>query len=328
MHPGEKHPHLVRLFPHGGVLLLTESLVLYRPRETLKILMWFRRVHIPGKARGTWKLAVRPRVREWLLDIMDAYADSGRDIFGCSLQVFGDIYTEIFWLLQTPELGDNGLMCCEWDYETPNDEAPIVSAAQLRVLQARREWKGEGAEREPDDYNIRQNDDLLVQWFAEWAIVNLHNFRKYNVILGYAKDHPFTEPAISQYEKAYGHIEVMTYDDAFSRHKVTAQSKLDEMEAERRRKLKEELPAKRAAARKGRKEERAAAKVALEARMKSFRDVGATGQEAREAGRRLLSEMGGSEKEIEECRVDMDRVFLDKWWEESAEDGRGERMNE
>lgn len=321
MHPGEKHPHLVRLFPHGGILLLTESLVLYRPRETLRILMWFRRVHIPGKAPGTWKLAVRPRVREWLLDIMDAYADSGKDIFGCSIQIFADIYTEIYWLLQTPDPGDNGLMCCEWDYETPTDEAPIVSAANLRVLQARKEWKGEGAELEPDDYNIRQNDDLLIQWFAEWAIVNLHNFRRYNVILGYTKDHPFTEPAISEYEKAYGHIEVMTYEDAFTRHKVTAQSKLDDMEVERRRKLKEELPAKRAAAKKDRKEERAAAKAALEARMRAFRDVGATEQEAMRAGRQLLREMGGSRKEIEECKVDVDRVFVDKWWEESGDDG-------
>lgn len=166
MNPGEKHPHLVRLFPHGGVLLLTESLVLYRPREALRILMWFRLVHMPSKTPGTWKLAVRPRVREWLLDIMDACSESGKDIFGFSIQIFADIYTEIFFLLQTPDPGDDGLMCHEWDYETPTEEAPLVSSSSLRVLQARKEWKDEGADIGPDDSNIRQNDDLLVQWFA------------------------------------------------------------------------------------------------------------------------------------------------------------------
>ena len=328
MHPGEKHPHLIRLFPHGGVLLLTESLVLYQPHETLRMLMWFRRVHVPSKAPGTWKIAVRPRVREWILDIMDAYSDSGKDIFGCSIQVFANIYTEIYWLLQNPDPSDNGLMCCEWDYETPTEEAPIVSSSSLRALQARREWKGEGADREPDDDNIRQNDDLLVQWFAEWAIVNLQNFRKYHVILGYAKDHPFTETAISAYEKAWGHIEVMTYEEACTRHKVTAQSELNEMEAQRRRKLKEGLPAKKAAASKARREERETLKAALEVRMQTFRDGGAAEEEVIRAGRQLLRDRGGSAKEIEECKVDMDRVFAsNRWWEEQEEVMEGGDIN-
>lgn len=316
MHPGEKHPHLIRLFPHGGVLLLTESLILYRPREALRVLMWFRRVHVPGKTPGTWKIAVRPRIREWLLDIMDAYSNSGKDIFGCSLQMFADIYTEIYWLLLSPEPGVNCLLCHEWDYETPTDEAPIVSSASLRVLQTRKEWKGQGADTAPDDDNIRQNDDLLAQWFAEWAIVNLHNFRKYNIILGYTKDDPFTKVAIPAYEKAWGHIEVMTPEEAFARYKVTPQSKLDDMEAERRRKLQQHLPAGRAAAKKARKDERQAAKSALEARMQAFKDVGATDEEIMRAGRQHLRDLGGSEKEVRECKVDVDRVFVDRWWEE------------
>ena len=313
---GEKHPHLVRLFPHGGVLLLTESLMLYRPRETLRILMWFRRVQVPGKAPGTWKLAVRPRVREWLLDIIEAYTDSGKDIFGCSKQIFGDIYTEIYELLQDPDPSYDRLMCHEWDYEIPTDEAPIVSSSSLRVLQARKEWRGEGADTEPDDDHIKQNDDTLAQWFAEWATANLHTFRKYHIILGYAKDNPFTATAIAAYEKGWGHIEVMTSEEACVRHKVTPQSKLDDMEADRRRKQKEQLPAKKAANAKARKEAREAAKLALELRMQLFRDAGATEEQVLSAGRLLLRELGGSEKEVEECKVDMKRAFVERWWED------------
>lgn len=323
MHPGEKHPHLVRLFPHGGVLLLTESLILYHSRESLRILMWFRRVHLRARAPGTWKLAMRPRIREWLLDLVEAFSDSGKDIFGCGVQIFADIYTEIYWLLQKPDPGANGLMCHEWDYEIPTDEAPIVTSSSLRVLQTRKEWKGERAdEMEPDDDNIRQNDDLLAQWFAEWAIAHLDSYRKFHIILGYAHDHPFTNRAISAYEKAWGHVEVMTFDEAFKRHKVTPQSELDTMEAERRRKLKEHLPARKAAAFKARKEEREAATAALEARIQAFRDAGATEEEVVRAGRQLLrEELGGSEREIEECRVDMERVVVgDRWWEENVDE--------
>lgn len=324
MHPGEKHPHLIRLFPHGGVLLLTESLILYQPRESLRILMWFRRVYLPAKASGTWKLAMRPRIREWLLDLIEAYVDSGKDIFGCGVQVFADIYTEIYWLLQKPDPGANGLMCHEWDYEIPTDEAPIVTSASLRVLQDRKEWKGELPDKiEPDDNKIRQNDDLLAQWFAEWAIANLHSYRKFHIILGYTHDHPFTDRVISAYERAWGHVEIMTFNEAFKRHKVTPQSELDVMEAERRRKLKEQLPARKAAALKARKEEREAAKATLEARMQVFRDAGATEEVVVRAGRQLLrDELGGSEKEVEECRVDMERVVVgDRWWEEEEKEG-------
>ena len=325
MHPAEKHPHLFRLFPHGGVLLLTESLLLYRPYESLRMLMWFRRIHVHAKAPGTWKIAVRPRIREWLLDILDAYTSSKKDIFGYSMQIFADIYTEIYWLLQKPNPGDSGLMCYEWDYELPTDEAPMVCSSSLRALQARKEWQGEGADTRPDDEHIRQNDNLLAQWFAEWAIVNLHNFRKFHIILGYTEDHPFTDTAISAFEKQWGHLEVMTFEEACHRHKVAPQSKLDDMEAERRRKLKEQLPAKKAAAEKARREEREAARLALEARMQMYRDHGCTEEEARRAGRQLLRDLGGTEAEIEECRVDMERVFGDRWWEgDGAETGEAD----
>lgn len=40
------------------------------------------------------------------------------------------------------------------------------------------------------------------------------------------------------------------------------------------------------------------------------------------AGRQLLrEELGGSEREIEECRVDMERVVVgDRWWEENVDE--------
>ena len=119
----------------------------------------------------------------------------------------------------------------------------------------------------------------------------------------------------------------MTFEEACKRHKVTPQSKLDGMEAERRRKLKEQLPAKKAAAEKARMEEREAARLALEARMQMFRDGGGTEEDARRAGRELLRDLGGSEAEVEGCRVDMERVFGERWWEGDAAQADTDRMD-
>ncbi|KAK4691931.1 hypothetical protein P7C71_g5175, partial [Lecanoromycetidae sp. Uapishka_2] len=297
MTSAEKHPHLVRFFPHGGVILLTESLILCRPREALRIIMWFRRAHLPSKQSGTWKLAARPRFREWLLDLLDLYTDTQKDVFGHGIQIIADIYTEILWLLEDPNQ-PLSYQVEDFDTELPTREAPLVTSSSLKALQARKEWKGDTPETiEIDHHNIAQNDDLLIQWFAEWAIVHLDSFRKFHAVLGCPAGDETGKKSIKNYENRWGHIEVFTAEDCFSRHKVTPQDKLDEMEAERRRKLREMAPKVKAEAIKARKEERLVAKAALETRIRVWREHGASEEEVAEAGRRFLRDTGGSEME-------------------------------
>lgn len=307
--PAEQHNHLVRFFPHGGVILLTESLILYRPHEALRIIMWFRRVHLPSRQSGTWKLAARPRFREWLLDLLDLYEDTQKDVFGHGKQAIARIYTEILWLLENAN-EPLTYQVYDWDPELPTDEAPLVTSSSLKTLQARKEWKGETPETtEIDHYNIRQNDDLLIQWFAEWAMVHLDSFRKFHAVLGYPPGHELGEKCTKEYQKFWGHIEVLTADECFTRHSVTPQEKLDEMEIERRRKLRGNATKVKEENRKARTEERQTAQVALETRMQVYRDHDATEEEIIEAGRQFLREIGGSEKEIKACAVDIDRQF-------------------
>lgn len=244
---------------------------------------------------------------------MDACTDNGKDIFGCGgIQIFAAIYTEIIWLLGSNDPGNLDLMCHEWDTETPTDDAPMVSPSSLSALQARKEWKGEGSTISPDHDHVRQNDDLLTQWFAEWAIVSLHRFRKFHIILSHpdsSDNHEECAKTIKAVERRWGHVEALTAEDCFKRHRVTDQTKLDEMEAERRKRARAELSGKKQAARQARAEEREAAKDALEERMRYLRDGGAGDGEVVEAGRRLLRGLGASEKEVRECRVDEERVF-------------------
>lgn len=55
-----------RLFPHGGVILLTEDFMVHEPDATVIILSWFTE-WTRKKFPGSWKIMLRPNVLDWLL---------------------------------------------------------------------------------------------------------------------------------------------------------------------------------------------------------------------------------------------------------------------
>jgi hypothetical protein len=60
----ESQTHIIRLFPNGTAILLTESAMAEQPERTLAILRWFS--HTAKTKRGTWKIVLVPNVRRWL----------------------------------------------------------------------------------------------------------------------------------------------------------------------------------------------------------------------------------------------------------------------
>lgn len=68
--------HIERLFPHGGVILLTEDLIRHDPDTAILITAWFRE-YILRKHPGSWKLFLRPDIQRWLLK-MDEQSDDDR----------------------------------------------------------------------------------------------------------------------------------------------------------------------------------------------------------------------------------------------------------
>ncbi|KAI9680332.1 MAG: hypothetical protein M1829_001218 [Trizodia sp. TS-e1964] len=71
---GNENPHspstsfsVVRLFPLGGILLLTDEIFIQNPTGALNILIWFNNQR-QSRAPGTWKLAARSGLRDWLLN--------------------------------------------------------------------------------------------------------------------------------------------------------------------------------------------------------------------------------------------------------------------
>ena len=305
--------------------------MLYRPREALRILMWFRLVkNHRERVPGTWKLAVRVHIRPWLLSILDLYEKTKKDCFGFGKQVFGDIYTNITWLLQDdydPDginayLVPNGMMCYEWDSETPNEDAPLVAPAALREMRRRNAWKTESSGIEIDHDNIRLNDDVLVQWFAEWATVACENFRRFHVVLGYEPGDVF-EDINRRYRKTWGHIDVLTAEKCCKRENITPQAELDMKEAARLRSNRKQAPPIYAKIERGRKKEREAAEISLEKVKAMYRDAGATEEQIRDGARIHLRQTGASLKEIKEMDIDMN---LKNSWNQGPKRGLANDM--
>ena len=341
--PNGNHPHLVHLLPQGGVILLTISLILYHPYEALRILRWFRLHQLPSKQSGTWKIAVRPRINEWLLDIHDlCHQETWKSPFGdFNLQVYADIRTELWFLLQR-NVEPWGLLVERWDPEVPLREAPVV--AEISLQRGQKEWEGDSFETAKINHvAVRWNDEELIQWFSEWAGTHLQDYRRFQVILGYPKGDKEGDYLTRCYEKGYGYLddgpnkpgrqerglvrrpdgtefrsiwernllEIISYEKCFSRHNIPDQATLDKKFADFHQKEKDRLPIVRAEANAARREERAAARNTLATVMQICRDRGGNETHARAAGRRhllwLRDEQGSAtDKEVEDCAIDMD----------------------
>ncbi|KAL9116512.1 MAG: hypothetical protein Q9187_006963, partial [Circinaria calcarea] len=152
LRPVPPNPFLTRLFPHGGALLLTDSLILNRPREVVRILAWFDTNILFNKPAGTWKLCLRPRFRSWILNIIQH-----------KLLEEGKVYVEIYALIY--KILPMELMDEDDDFETPKEEAPIAYASSIGGLDLN---VGLGP-KSSDTEGIARNDALLVDWFAGWT---------------------------------------------------------------------------------------------------------------------------------------------------------------
>ena len=204
------HPHLVRMFPYGGIILLTASLILYQPSKALKILRWFRLLHLPAKPAGSWKIAMYPRVKEWLGDILDlCNRETHQTPFGYPIQVIADIYQEVFFLLERKDLF-GGQMVEDDDEEIPTHEAPIVSERLLP--NERPSWTGDKYENTVLDRTaIEWNDENLIHWFSQWVSGRNIEHRRFQVILGYSKNSERGAYVTACYKKGYGYLEEGIY---------------------------------------------------------------------------------------------------------------------
>ncbi|KAM0110854.1 hypothetical protein ACP6JB_003424 [Aspergillus fumigatus] len=171
------HPtYFQRLFPHGGVILITEDFMLRDPDATLIILAWLKD-WIKQKFPGSWKIMFRPNILDWLLKQSES-----KDPFRQGIRV-----------ASTERTSGNNLSGASGEH----NEDPVISLDAIPLY---------GSPTEDDDADIhkgltqeQRNADHLGEFFAGWAIVNNHRFRRF-VMLTAVKPLPRWE--------AWQHIEI------------------------------------------------------------------------------------------------------------------------
>ncbi|EAW08490.1 putative Chromo domain protein Chp1p [Aspergillus clavatus NRRL 1] len=159
--------HFQRLFPHGGVILITEDFMVREPDATLIILAWFRD-WIKPKFPGNWKIMFRPDVLNWLLQQPEPKDPSKHGVWWAMYAL----------IIQINSVGLEGM-----PRETLNgtsdehSESVVISPPNIPLY---------GSRTEDDDPNIPKgltqeyrNTDHLAEFFAGWALVHNHCYRRF-----------------------------------------------------------------------------------------------------------------------------------------------------
>lgn len=291
-------PHLIRLFPTGSCLLITESLFLRRPKDALRILRWFRLDQLVTKPPGTWKVAMRPRPIEWILHMMDAF-EPHQNTSSSVYQLYADICSELAFMLFSAGGKSRALVSPE-DMTVPSPEAPIICPTSLKTFDEKVGWKGNVKNNtEVASQDIAKNDEVLVKWFAETSTIRFEQFRKFNIITGYERD----DEKATKWGAKYGHLEVMTTEEYCKINHVASAASLEQKEFDRQKKVREEAPRKKAALAHAQKKQLESRAATVRRYAYNLRAKGCDEETVVHRGRDLMAGFGCSPGEVERFEV-------------------------
>jgi len=221
--PNMTHPHLTRLFPHGCMLLLTDSLILLRPLDAVRLLAWFRLKVLVEKPAGTWKLVTRPGLRNFCLNCCrerDDHEEGKR---------FVEIYQELVLMLDADELYD-------FDEDRPKDEAPIYCMPKIKTFNTK-VGRRVDYNRNLDHAAIAKNDEVLVEFFAGWVSCNIEHYRRFHIVTGFEDASPYGKVARDGWAEKCSFLEIFHPDVFHTKIKVPSQEALDVLAAQKHREI-------------------------------------------------------------------------------------------
>ena len=196
----ETPQHLIKLFPSGGALLLTDSFIVTQPRQAVRMLHWFVYHIIQNKRPGSWKLALRPRFRDWLLRMIESLDPPKGN-------AFVELYTMFYKLLPL------ALMDEDTDFELPKPEAPVVTPRYLSNFDY-----SVGLGVLPNETEtMRRNDERLVDWFAGWARTKVYTLRRLHVVYS---DQLLSKEQIKPWRHKWHHLGFWTVEGCFREHSI------------------------------------------------------------------------------------------------------------
>ncbi|KKK18710.1 hypothetical protein ARAM_001211 [Aspergillus rambellii] len=160
--------HFQRLFPHGGVFLITEDFMVHESRATLIILYWFYE-WTKKKFPGSWKIMFRPDILHWLLKQPEP---SDKSRAGIWLTMY-----HLIAQLGASSSTDHGILP---GVEDADHESNVISPPSIPLY---------GSRKEDDSPDIPKglsqecrNTDHLAEFFAGWGLVNSHRFRRFAMV--------------------------------------------------------------------------------------------------------------------------------------------------
>ncbi|PKY04727.1 hypothetical protein P168DRAFT_303897 [Aspergillus campestris IBT 28561] len=163
--------HIQRIFPHGGVILMTEDFMLRQPRASLIILAWFND-YANKKFPGSWKIMLRPDIINWLSELPEPREPSEHAIWIAMCHHI----LQLSYTSSQRELDAEILAGDSDEYH----ESKVISPPFLPNY---------GSRSEVDNPDIpkglsqeHRNTDHLAEFFAGWALVNSHVFRHFHVV--------------------------------------------------------------------------------------------------------------------------------------------------
>ncbi|KAE8381087.1 hypothetical protein BDV26DRAFT_106245 [Aspergillus bertholletiae] len=167
---GDDRPYFRRMLQTGGVLLITEGYMQSDPRGTLVVLSWFQEF-AKGKYPGTWKLMLRPDALNWL-----------------QRQIEITMSTRFLWLamyhliMKITAIGDAKSRDILTGAEASYTQNTIISPPELPGYGFRTDDEIPAVPKNMTLTQEERNADHLVEFYAGWALINSHQFRKFFVL--------------------------------------------------------------------------------------------------------------------------------------------------
>lgn len=206
------HSHLIRLFPPGCMLLITDSLLLLQPLEAVKLLMWFRlRIMDEKMKKENWKIVMRPNIRRFLINCSRERKldEEGRQ--------FVQIYEQIAYMLDPEDLYD-------WEENEPKEEAPMYCMRKIKSFNTK-VGRRIDHNKDLDHAAIARNDEVLADFFAGWANVHMQHYRRFLIISGFGDEDGKAQR--DRWMEKWTYCEAFTPNHFCRRHGVASQEDLD-----------------------------------------------------------------------------------------------------
>ena len=148
---------------------MLDSVFVKNPDCFTRLLGWFRK-HQDVKKASRWKLAFRPRLREFLQNLALSNAEVSPDRNDAYQVAFSEL-NKLAPLKVMDGLADS-------DLETPKENAPFWSPRKIEGY----DLKAGLAGIETDAAALQKNDQLLMERYGRWTTGQFFRYRKFCVV--------------------------------------------------------------------------------------------------------------------------------------------------